>query len=79
MRVLLFVIPLILASAAAAQERAGWYTEGDFAPSQRLEITLVNTLDIDRSDCPIVITREQFPVKKLDEMWVTVVDPSLPS
>jgi hypothetical protein len=79
MRVLLFVIPLILASAAAAQERAGWYTEGDFAPSQRLEITLVNTLDIDRSDCPIVITREQFPVKKLHEMWVTVIDPSLPS
>ena len=79
MRVLLFVIPLILASAAAAQERAGWYTEGDFAPSQRLEITLVNTLDIDRSECPIVITREQFPVKKLHEMWVTVVDPSAPS
>jgi hypothetical protein len=55
-----------------------WYTEGTFAPASRMEITVVNTLGVDRADCPVVITREQFPVKKLHEMWVTVVDPSLP-
>ncbi len=75
----LFIIPMFLACACAAQEKAGWYAEGDFTPAQRLNITLINTLDVDRSDCPVVITREQFPVKKLHEMWVTVVDPALPS
>ncbi len=64
---------------AADPAPAGWYTEGNFAPARRLEITLVNSLNFDRKDCPVVITREQFPVKKLHEMWVTIVDPSLPS
>ncbi len=61
--------------------RAGgnsWYTEGSFAPGKRLEITLVNTLDVERKKVPVSITRDAFPVKKLHEMWVTVVDPSLP-
>jgi hypothetical protein len=56
----------------------GWYTEGDFTPMQRLRVTVVNPLDIERRDCPVVITREEFPVRKLHEMWVTVVDPQLP-
>jgi hypothetical protein len=68
---------MLLGSLARAAG-ADWYTEGNFAPPKRLQITLVNSLDIDRKDCPVVITREQFPVKKLHEMWVTVVDPSLP-
>jgi len=63
---------------ASGQGKESWYTEGNFAPAKRLKITLVNTLDFDRKDCPVVITREEFPVKKLHEMWVTVVDPSLP-
>lgn len=56
-----------------------WYTEGDFSPKKRLALTLVNDLNIERTSCPVVITRDEFPVKKLHEMWVTVVDPSLPS
>jgi hypothetical protein len=59
--------------------QSGWYTEGNFEPAQRMKITIHNPLDIDRYDCPVVITHEEFPVKKLHEMWVTVVDPQLPS
>lgn len=55
-----------------------WYTQGDFKPSVRLEITLKNTLDIDRVNCPVVISRQEFPYPDIHEMWVTVVDPSLP-
>ncbi len=46
---------------------------------RRVEIEVVNTLDFDRINCPVVITRDQFPVKNLHRMWVTVVDPSLQS
>ncbi len=56
-----------------------WYTEGNFSPTKRLKIVLENKLDFDRKDCPVVIPRDEFPVKKLHEMWVTIVDPSLPS
>jgi len=70
-------LPLVLIAPANASDK-GWYTEGNFAPSKRLAITVINTLDVDRKDCPVVITRDQFPIKKLHEMWVTVVDPSLP-
>jgi hypothetical protein len=56
----------------------GWYTEGDFAPSQRIEITLTNPLDVDRTGCPITIKRLDLPDRNIKELWVTVVDPSLP-
>lgn len=71
-------IALILALPLQVYGQTDWYTEGDFKPSQRIRITLHNSLNIDRKDCPVVITRDEFPVKKLHEMWVTVVDPSLP-
>ena len=67
-----------LPGARSVAAETDWYTEGNFAPARRLQITLVNPLDFDRADAPVVITREQFPVKKLHEMWVTVVDPSVP-
>lgn len=56
----------------------GWYTQGIFIPTVRYELSLINTLDIDRADCPVVIKRDQMPVQDLHEFWVTVVDPSLP-
>ncbi len=68
----------ILQLPLVAFTQTGWYTEGNFSPAKRMKITLQNTLNIDRSDCPVVITRDEFPVKKLHEMWVTVVDPNLP-
>ncbi|HEX9653068.1 MAG TPA: DUF4861 family protein [bacterium] len=69
----------VMAASVLASDKGGWYTEGNFAPAKRLAITIVNPLDIDRNDCPVIIFRQEFPVKKLHEMWVTVVDPAMPS
>ena len=73
------LVVFISLSFAVSAEEDGWYTESNFAPLTRVSIELVNTLDFDRTDCPVVITRDRFPIKDLHEMWVTVVDPSLPS
>jgi hypothetical protein len=67
------------ACGAQAAEDAGWYTQGNFAPVQRYAITLKNPLDFERPHCGVTLSRQQMPVKDLQEMWVTVVDPSLPS
>lgn len=77
-RIALFALLVLTMNLVKADDKK-WYTEGDFAPSRRLTVTIVNALDIERLNCPVVITRDQFPVKKLHEMWVTIVDPSLPS
>ena len=77
-----FIICFCIIISTASKLNAasdGWYTEGDYAPKTRITITLVNTLDFDRKDCPIVITRSQMPIQNLHEMWVTVVDPGLPT
>ena len=55
-----------------------WYEQGNFRPVERLEFTLSNSLDFDRTNVPVVIRREDFPVPDVHEMWVTVVDPELP-
>jgi len=65
-------------SVVYTAEPVGWYTESDYAPDIRIPCEIVNTLDIDRTDCPVVITRDMLPIRNLHEMWVTVVDPSLP-
>ena len=44
-----------------------------------MEFTISNTLDIDRQHCPVIIKREDFPTPDIHEMWITVVDPELPS
>ena len=78
MRSLCFLV-LILASGQLAAEESPWYTQGKFEPVERLEFTIVNTLDIDRENAPVVIRREEFPLPDIHEMWITVVDPSLPA
>jgi hypothetical protein len=55
-----------------------WYVQGKFEPVTRLEFTLANTLDFDRTNAPVTIKREDFPLPDVHEMWVTVVDPGLP-
>lgn len=70
---------LILASWQISAGESPWYTQGNFEPLKRLEFTLSNTLDFDRKNSPVVIRREDFPLPDLHEMWVTVVDPDLPS
>ena len=77
MRRLCFLV-LILASGQLAAEESPWYTQGKFEPVERLEFTIVNTLDIDRENAPVVIRREDFPQPDLHEMRITVVDPMLP-
>ncbi|MGQ9638485.1 MAG: DUF4861 family protein [Thermodesulfobacteriota bacterium] len=63
---------------ASAQEY-GWYAEGDYWPTIRVRLTLANTLDFERRDCPVIIPREMMPVRSLEQTWVVVVDPSLPA
>lgn len=69
---------LLLCSVFASAQNKSWYTQGDFYPSQRIAYTLVNDLDISRENCPIIIKKKDFPLPDIHEMWITVVDPSLP-
>ena len=69
---------LFFGNSGSCLSEDDWYTEGDFAPKKRFEVTITNTLDFDRVDCPVVIERNQLPMKDLHEMWVTIVDPQLP-
>jgi neutral ceramidase len=66
-------------STPGAAKSAGWYTEGDFAPTHRVRVSAANPLPFPRSDCPVVITRDQFPEISFGEADVFVVDPALPS
>jgi hypothetical protein len=52
-----------------------WYTQGDFVPRQRMVVDLINDLNIDRVNVPVVIRRDQFPIQDLHELAMTVVDP----
>ncbi|MBN1292317.1 MAG: DUF4861 family protein [Candidatus Latescibacteria bacterium] len=74
-----FILFLALFSFGKVQAQTyGWYTEGDFEPVSRAKVTIVNTLNIERSDCPVIIPANLLPVQSLDQTWVTVVDPTLP-
>ena len=75
---LVFLVTLCGSVNIAITEDVSWYTEGNYAPAIRFEINLVNTLNFDRINCPVIITREQMPIKNLHSLWVTVVDQELP-
>lgn len=60
-------------------QKQSWYTQGDFSPATRIKYTLINELDISRKNCPVIISRGEFPLPDIHELWITVVDPSLPS
>jgi hypothetical protein len=78
MRNLLLAFFIFTSLNLLAQNSYPWYTQGEFEPKQRLEFTVTNSLDFDRQNCPVVISRENFPTPDIHEMWVTVVDPELP-
>ncbi len=61
----LFLVILLLAPWQLRAGEQAWYTQGNFKPVQRLEFTLVNTLDFDRVNAPVVITPEQVPGSRL--------------
>jgi hypothetical protein len=76
---LLFSISLLLSGASGAFAQGdGWYAEGDFTPNIRVKLEIVNTLDFDRKNCPITVTRAQLPIKDITELSINVIDPSLP-
>jgi hypothetical protein len=77
-RTLLVTCTVLLLSAAASfgVDSAPWYTQGKFKPALRVEIELVNTLDLERTDEPVVIPRSSLPMQDLQEMWITLVDPN---
>lgn len=66
----------LLAAGAFGAGSDPWYTQGKFEPKIRVEITLVNPLNMERIDEPVVIPRSLLPVQDLQEMWLTVVDPA---
>ncbi len=69
----------IIHDAEESPQAQGWYTEGDFSPQHRVRITSSNPLPFDRRDCPVIISRDEFPDTSFDQADVFVVDPSLPS
>lgn len=73
------ILILLLSFEELSAQKYGWYTQGSFKPDERIEFVITNNLDVQREHCPVTITREQFPMIDLHEMWVTVVDPELPS
>ncbi len=75
--VLLINIFLLVPNVRTHAAGYAWYAEGGDEPAIRIELTLRNTLDFDRKDCPVIISRDQMPMKDLNEMWVSVVDPEL--
>jgi hypothetical protein len=77
MKRLLFSIVGTLLWLTGFSQNDGWYTQGDFSPRFRIKYTIENTLNISRESCPVVITRDNFPLPDIHEMWVTVVDPLL--
>lgn len=78
-RRLLLTILLILFVYPCFSQQSDWYTQGDFKPLVRLEYTISNPLSTDRTSSPVIIRRQDFPMPDIHEMWVTVVDPMLPS
>lgn len=70
------VLALMAAGGAQAAE-SPWYTQGTFAPTERIEIKLVNDLDEDRVGSPVILTPEQLPMLRgIQALTITLVDPS---
>ena len=76
---LLIISGILSVSTFGTAQSERWYTQGAFKPVERVQIQIINSLDFNRDNCPIVIKRNDFPIQDLHEFWVTVVDPDLPS
>ena len=76
LRDLMAVLGVGLLTVPAQGADYPWYTQGDFAPAQRLEFEVTNPTDLNRPNTPVIIKRENFPLADLHEMMITVVDPT---
>ncbi len=86
MKIICVSLGLFLFFMSIAQEGSWYYTHEKsnpavlkFHPESRIVYALKNTLEIERKNCPVIIKRQDFPVPDIHEMWITVVDPKLPS
>ena len=71
---LILVVAIVFSSVKA--QSYPWYTQGRFAPSQRLEFKITNPLNRPVTNASVIIFRENFPMPDLHEMWITIVDPA---
>ncbi|MBN1292110.1 MAG: DUF4861 family protein [Candidatus Latescibacteria bacterium] len=77
-RLILFIVFSMLIETVSLQADSGWYSRENYKPETRIKITCNNQLNFDREDCPIIIPRQQMPLKNVYQEWFTIVDPSLP-
>lgn len=67
----------LLAHAEPSNTPEGWYTQGDFAPVERVAIVVHNPLERARRNSPVAIRRNQLDVlPDVHEMSITLVDPA---
>jgi hypothetical protein len=86
MKTMAFILIFLYTSILITAQNDPWYfthetgetDQVSFMPLERLEFRVVNPLDVDRKNSLVTIVREGFPLPDLHEMWVTVVDPTLP-
>jgi hypothetical protein len=67
-----FALLAVMLAAAATAETSDWYTagfssrddayRGGAVADVRIRVTLVNTLDIERNNCPVIIPRVRMPL-----------------
>lgn len=63
---------------AALSDKAAWYTQGDFEPTERVEIVVRNNLERNRINNPMTIRRSQLTaLPDVHELAITLVDPAL--
>ncbi len=80
-----FALLALMNAATVTAETSDWYTagfssrddayRGGAVADVRIRVTLVNTLDIERNNCPVIIPRARMPLANQYPEWVTVVDP----
>ena len=67
---------LLALTATAAHAADPWYSQGDFAPTARVAISVKNPLDAARTNSPVVIQRAYLPMlHDVHELSITLVDP----
>ncbi len=77
-KVTISLLCIIFFNSPLFAQNYGWYTEGNFNPVTRIKVTLSNTLDFSRKDCPTVITFYDMPIKNITGNMIIVVDPEIP-
>ena len=80
LKFLAICIAVMLTTHANAQTSSGngWYTQGNFVPTNRISVTVTNSLSVPLKYQPVSIKRSELPMGDIPERWVDIVDPDLP-